>query len=265
MTDHLSNPAGRLMQLLDHCWNTQAHVGITQAWAQYLGWQDLTYSPEQLRAFADIVRLPEQVREAIEAAQPTDEPIEELLEELPKARDAIAFNAAVGQQIQVMKQRYDRGTIKSLQTCSYVIDRDTGRPQPAPAVERIKAAAQALVDEIENADDLDPEARIALLRHAEAVLSAVRLVKVGGAEALQKEGDVLLGHLIRDDGLRSKGQRSPKVWKQVAALLTGFVLLGDATHTAVEMPKNVVTLLQIEVPQHPIVLAPGPGNLRQLE
>ena len=265
MTDHFANPAGRLMRLLEFCWATPDHLGVTQTWAQYLGWEDLTYSPVQMEAFAQIVALPDQVRVAIEEAQPTDEPIEELLEELPRAKDALKFDAAVGQQLQHMKSRYDRGTIKSLQMCSWVIDRHIRRPESEPAIDRIKAAAQALVDEIENADSLDAEARVELLRHAESVLLAVRLVKVGGAQGVQKEGDLLLAHVLRDDGLRTKAQKIPKVWKQVAALLTGFILLGDATHTAVEMPKNVMTLLQIEVAPTQTVLAPGPAEIPQLD
>ncbi|MBY8888058.1 hypothetical protein K7472_24920 [Streptomyces sp. PTM05] len=209
MAEHLDNPAGRLHALL-----LELHRRHSQSPQGALAWDALAAitvpqygasSPEAVVALAQVLALPMEIRDAVAAFTVDDvDEMEHLLEHLDEVESALALMTNRGQNLQQFFIKFAPGcdvprsaAVGRLSTCSRALR--SYRPEPVISAEdlsRIEQAITSLMSDVAEME-LEPDARILLLRHLHAMLRAVHQVRITGCAPLEESLDAFVGALVR--------------------------------------------------------------------
>lgn len=253
MTQLTDNPAARLHTLLLdlHEAHPRQQNQQRQAWhaiCSLLGVQP--DSPAGLQAVADVVRLPDEVTEAIGAHVDDEEEREHLLEGMSLIRNAMTVVVSRN-TLQGMFECFApggsvplSGIVRDLASCSRVLHRSAPTSALSDAeLDHLKTLIVGLMDQVIETG-LDAGVRLLLLAHLRKMLEAVQLVRVGGRAAIEEELDAVVGAVIRRPEAAVTLQRSGlleklKTWvatmNGLLTVGTGSTQLGQAVMRAIEM------------------------------
>jgi len=209
---HLDNPAGRLYSVLTAL-KDQGNVALRIAWTTSLGLTEPS-PPELLRAIAAVQELPDQTMLALARAKAVSSELH-LRWESP-VREALSRSHQLDQGAQNMTNLYSEKDLVHLEYCDDVLNREgLASPGARQARAELYEVANELVEAIRDSD-LEPQIRASLLRSALALLSAITLVDVVGAEGVEDALAGVLGSIaIAGQRAGDKERWIPRFWTYV--------------------------------------------------
>jgi hypothetical protein len=258
MDAHLNNPAGRLWRFLDYSFQSGSQDGpILPVWATYLE-IPANHSSAMYSALAKIRALPDETAAAIRELVNPPIPIDRLLENLPRAEEALEFGCAqLGSRLLELRGRYDAGILSGLETTSFILNSaNILTPDPSDdALEQIRSSAEDILDLLLRDDTIDAELRRLLYEHASAISRSLDLFKIFGLEGVLGEYDRLIGNLARKPDLVDKISKHGDVLARLRKLITALGLIASLVNSGVSIESGVHKALQID-PSHVSVQAP---------
>jgi len=246
--EHSRNAAGRIYSFLAFCWTTAVDTSVLDLVAGYLELPSKAYTPQLLTAMAAFLELPGQAKREVEALIAPPIPKVTLLDELPRAENAMmALASGVQMPASAFKNYYDAGTLKSLQLTSHILNSASTvkRSVPADNLDEVKKLADELVASLGEDDMIDDELRRLLFEHADAIRRSVDLFKVAGIDAVLEEFDGLAGLLMRRSNLIADIPKESKTRRAMWALLSALNVIAGIGNASVAIDGGVTSLLQI--------------------
>lgn len=223
---HLDNPAGRLHALLTAL-KAQGNAELRGAWETVLR-LDEPSDAELLRAIAAVQELPDQAIAALARANAVTSDLHLRWE--PAVRDALKRAHALDQGARHLTNAYSEQDLVHLEYCDDVLDREgLASPRARQARDELLQAASELVAAIRESD-LEPEIRASLLRNALALLNAIALVDVVGAEGVEDALAGVLGSIAmaaRHEGAGGAGWIG-RFWTYVGRIADLLGIVGAA-------------------------------------
>ena len=217
---HLDNPAGRLWRVLSDLKRypgstDQKPVTMRKALCRYFGIEEGDDSAYYARISA-VMRLPVEIREEVNELQDPYIPAEQLVRPLAVTEQFLATYAVGRNPVHKVVSQITDGILNDLETCSHILSRmRESVVLTSEDLDRIRVAAQALVDTILADTSLPTKLKQALLRLAYQVLRAVDEYKVLGGEAVLDAWDTLAGMTARN---ASTVGTWTKVWNAIRNL-----------------------------------------------
>lgn len=194
------DPAARLLALLEAAKKVRNDTRLRDGWTQLLELDDSDDLPGLLSRLGDVLRLPGQVRAAIEAVA---DDAADLTTELPAVEKLLLGHVNVTHP-NAKWEKLRAGVPDAALVQLRYVSRELQRPGPWPTarqgdVDRALKLVHKLVAEVLTADDLDAEARRVLLDHAQDLRDALERYKVAGADGITRAVERTVGatHLRR--------------------------------------------------------------------
>ena len=258
MNPHMLNPAGRLYEFMLHTWESNQQEGLSASWRRYLGVESPTDHASFYGALASVLRLPKQVRERVAALEGPPIPMSQLLRGVDGANSLLDLaNSVESINIEGARQRFDKGTLTDLETCSHILNNllaalpgeEGDGETPLGAIRRL---AEEIVSEVTaEGSTLPPEVTRVLLDYAASIVRAVDLYKITGVEGIVKEFEGLVGALVTSPSALSSLRGAPKVWtkfidmsKQVLILSAVLAVPGQLAIEAGKAYKAIEPLFE---------------------
>ncbi|KJY32156.1 hypothetical protein [Streptomyces sp. NRRL S-495] len=238
--DYTDNPAGRLRSLLLSLHDLYRARGEMVAWeamAELL--QEPASSPQALIRYADVLRLPGEIRDAVASLDFDEEDKEHLLEHLDRVELALVHAGRHNGLTGVLSMFAPAGevpnsaAVQSLQTCSRTLHRHVAEHElDEEALERITATVTGLMEDVLAAPGLDSDIKRLLLTHLRSILEAVQNVRVTGQGPVEEATDALVGAIARRPSvitrLRGFGNLLPRVRETVDVVNAALAMEQDA-------------------------------------
>lgn len=255
----LNNPAGRLHALLSEAGvlNYVEKDRVRTKWAKVLG-VEKEDSPTLLLRLSEIMNLPAQVREAVEAVPDIDH--EMYLKHLPNVESAFAKMSLDVIWGSVAKE-LDKATMYSLEVCDDLLSRHHPEPMlPGDERERIHKEVRDLFEDVRTNEE-DEDLREFLLRHLKAMDDALQEYKISGAPPVEEVVQAAMGdgflHYIRGQPLQ-ENDRWDRFWKIAGRvvitlnLLAAPITLPEAVSSAMSaIEESAVTDVNAESGEQP--------------
>ncbi|WP_382303941.1 hypothetical protein [Herbiconiux sp. UC225_62] len=260
----MKNPAGRLWLFLNDSTNNGVgpNTAILNSWSEYFG-LEAHPTPEFLEAVAKVVALPQAIRSVVEGLIAPPVPKEYLVDELPKAENALTLAVNFSETIGNFRGRYDAGTLKSLEFCSHVLNSSVPRfiEVDKDTLSQLHDLLEDLMNLIRNDESLTADVKRILFEHTSAMSRAVDLYKISGVDAVVTEFDAFRGHLARAPEVVAAAKRSQGIWKkleEVSAKVTVILVLLHAPFAVAGDLDTFKSSLVIEAPV--TIQAPEPAH-----
>lgn len=262
--DHLGNPAGRLHAFTKHFRYSDNH-GQAMSWhlARYFK-LDLGATngatPEVLRALAELLALPDQIEHDVRSRTAKGTPDEVLLRPLERIRPALASVAGnITLNLQQFQGMYTDSDVDNLEHCSYALKAAGAKPLDPERIAEIRDLARAIMDLATESEELDPEARASIWRHAKSIADAADLARAAGAGLLVDALDEAIGHVVRDPHLRDEKVVESSLGKKFWALLSNLLVAVNLFTGMAAIPQGMHDLLALIPGQSATITAPGPA------
>ena len=175
----LNNPAGRLFHLLHSIKRERGDTVLKQAWAKVLG-ADPDDLGGVLSKFADVLKLPHEIRVQMEEASPGRS---DVFNDGLKTIESHLYIHSLGRRVEQYKG-IDKDSFTALRHCDFVLSED--RPSDKSAKEATSEHSEqlrALQEDLRAKPSLSPE-DTKLLQYADQLLAALSDYKLIGAEGV---------------------------------------------------------------------------------
>lgn len=203
-------------------------------------------SPDLYRAQAELAVQPALMKSQIESLHNPPIPATMLLAEHPRIESVIEGIANQGQLLQQFRSYYDAGTMTSLSYASLILNGATAAADVDQSkLEDIRASATELYNLIVEDEELDPELRLILFNHIDAIVRSVNLVKVAGIDPVLAEYDRVYGHLRRDPRVTAKLASKPAIFAGVKKLASALQVIAVIVTSSVQIESGLTDLLAV--------------------
>ena len=235
MNPNLFNPAGRLFEFLSASWYAADGRIVAAVWGQYLDADTSEQAAEFYSAIGSLFQLPNEVRERVDRL--VDPPISkhQLVRSLAEVEAVFGTVSNIhSNNIQWLKQFFHQGTLSDLETCSGILNHqsgqsvassngdDGGEESGLDAIRRLAEEISELV--IAASGELPPEVARVLYEYASALIRSVDLFKITGPEGVAKEFERFVGGLIRTPVVTAATPRS--IWERLGFINKALVFMG---------------------------------------
>lgn len=249
VTVYYDNPAGRLHRVLVGLRGPQPHVGIREAWAQVVH-ADVNEPMQLERRVLIAVQLPARAMSVMDNIPDDDSFDREFVTRwFPSVQNAFKHSFFSAGQVQHITMHYGDGTLRELESCSYILHRFRREPMPSnDDLSGITAQINELRESLRTSSDLAEDLRVLLLTHASAMAQAIDDFEVAGSEALQARLDEAIGALarkgyykqVKEAGEAEEDSPAKKFWQilgRIALALSvtnSFLQLGHTIYRELE-------------------------------
>ena len=240
--EHLRNPAGQLFLFLEHTRASQLHnQPIRRIWAEYLGVE--VGDRRLFIRLSRVLELPDAVRKDVEALRNPSVPKEMLLKTLPEAEGALQYVGSLDVQLMQVQTHFDRGTTSSLEFTSHFLNAHEPAFPAQGVIEKIRALAEELREEVMSAEHIDPSLAHLLLDHVYRLLHALDEVALFGTTAVADETNRLAGWMVRNPQEVLAAPQIPRVWAVVKKVMVASAILSAGLSGPVHLALDAQTLL----------------------
>ena len=187
-----------------------------------------------LSAYADVIRLPHEIREGVTAAAP--DKADRVLKHLPSIERA--FRGVLHGNWKGVRANLTDAAVHGLEWADDVLSAASRENSLNPeAVADLRGKVRSLIDDIASADDLDDDLRLFLLDHLERVEEALLRARVLGPEAIRRAVEGAAGGwLMRTtEGKSTTGDHA----KRAAAFLASVLLVLNIVSKGVELTDRL--------------------------
>ncbi|WP_333769817.1 hypothetical protein [Streptomyces sp. IBSBF 2435] len=229
MTEYLQNPAGRLHAFLFKLYskNRGKTPPAWDACAELLAPGQSKTSSQVFIAVAEVVQLPDQVRERVAALSIDEDEKAELLEDLEKIELGLGHMANRGHNLQSMFVCFAPGgdvpqsaAVRTLLTCARRLQRARQEPEvPADDLRRFAEEITALMELVQEAE-LGQSAKFLLLHHLHALLQAVQHIRITGTVPIEEALDAFVGAMRRQPEATAEVVKAPFIARLKSLLET---------------------------------------------